>query len=208
MHHVIAFMQWPYSLAVVPIRKLLQYSHCQGRGDTHHHLVGSHPQHHPYCIILRKCWHIMHDSSLAGTSSQSCSTMLYHVQSSQYTHDSVHSFVVLWGKVVMNAIPACMTLIPCSYSYCTYYANGRATFHLSGALLPGWRSIKSNTILYKESLWAVGVYIYTIYTIAWGWLAVLHLLSSTWWMACAEVFSCVFCHLHGWLVAARCHFLH
>ena len=35
-----------------PIRKLLKYSHCQSCGGAHRHLVGSHPQHHPYCIIL------------------------------------------------------------------------------------------------------------------------------------------------------------
>ena len=60
-------------------------SHFQGCSDTHRHLVGSHPQHHPYCILLHKFWRIMHDSSLAGMSSQSCSIMLYHVQSSQCT---------------------------------------------------------------------------------------------------------------------------
>ena len=73
------------SLAVVPLRKLIQYSRCQGRGDTHHHFVGIHPQNHPYCIILHKCMHIMHNFNLAGISSQLCSTMLYHVQSSQCT---------------------------------------------------------------------------------------------------------------------------
>ena len=75
----------PHSLAVVPIRKLLRYSRCQSRGDAHHHLVGSHPQHHMYHIILRKCGHITHDPSLADISSQSCSTVLYPVQSSQCT---------------------------------------------------------------------------------------------------------------------------
>ena len=74
-----------YSLAVVPKRKLLQYSHCQGYGVKYHHLVGICPQHHMYCIICYNCMHIMHDSSLAGMSSQSCSTVLYHVYFSQCT---------------------------------------------------------------------------------------------------------------------------
>ena len=71
----------PHSLAVVPIRKLLQYSHFQNHGDALRHLVGSSPQHYPYRIILRKYSHITHDSSLAGMSSQSCSTVLYSLHS-------------------------------------------------------------------------------------------------------------------------------
>ena len=80
-----AFMQCHTSLAVVPIKKLLQYSCFQGHGVIHHHLVGSCPQHHPYHIILHKCGHIAHDSSLAGTSSHLCGTVLYPVQFSQCT---------------------------------------------------------------------------------------------------------------------------
>ena len=74
-----------YLLTVVLNRKLLQYSRFQVHGVIHCHLVGSYPQHHPYHIILHKCGHITHDSSLAGTSSWSCSTVLYLVQSSQCT---------------------------------------------------------------------------------------------------------------------------
>ena len=132
----------PHSLAVVPIRKLLKYSRCQSHGDAHRHLVGSHPQHHPYHIILHKCVHITHDSSLAGMSS----AVVQHsaVPCTVFTvyHNSVHFLVALQGKVVMNAVPARMTLVPCRYSHCTHYANGRATFHLSGASLPCWRSIQ------------------------------------------------------------------
>ena len=74
-----------YSVPVVPIWKLLQYSYRQGCGDTHCHIVGSYPQNHLYCTILHKCMHTMHTSNLAGTSSQLCSTILYHVQSLQCT---------------------------------------------------------------------------------------------------------------------------
>ena len=61
----------------------------------------------------------------------------------------------------MNAVPARMTLAPCSYSHCTYYANGRATYHLSGVLLPGWHSIQRVMLYIKIVALAVDVYIYT-----------------------------------------------
>ena len=131
-----------YSVLVVPFRKLIQYSCCQGRGDTHHHLVGIHPQNHLYCTILRMCVHIMHESNLIGTSSQSCSSILYHVESSQYTTIQYTFFIVLQNQVAVNAVLACITLVPCIYSHYTYYTNGRAMCHLSGALLPCWRSIQ------------------------------------------------------------------
>ena len=73
------------SVPVCPIRKLLQYSHRQGHGDTHHHIVGSYPRYHPYCSSLYKCMHIMHDSNLGGTFFHSCSTVPYHVKSLQCT---------------------------------------------------------------------------------------------------------------------------
>ena len=44
-----------YSLPVVPIRKLLQYSYGQGHGDTHCYIVGSHTQNNrtvPFCISM------------------------------------------------------------------------------------------------------------------------------------------------------------
>ena len=68
-----------YSVPVVPIGKLLQYSCRQGHSDTYHYIVGNFPQNHPYCTLLHKCVHTTHDSNLAGTSSQLCSTILYHV---------------------------------------------------------------------------------------------------------------------------------
>ena len=42
--------------------------------------------------------------------------------------------------VITNSVSARMTFILCSYSYCTYYANGRAMYYLNGASLPYWCS--------------------------------------------------------------------
>ena len=41
-----------YSAPIVPIGKLLWYNHRQGGGKTQCHIVGSYPQHYPYCIIF------------------------------------------------------------------------------------------------------------------------------------------------------------
>ena len=130
-----------YSVPVVLIEKLLQYNHWQGCGDKHHHIVGSYPQNHPYCTILYKCVHIMHDSNLAGTSSQSWSTIL-----SIYSLYNVPQFStlpnILQDQVVTNTVPVRMTLAACSYLHYPHNTIDRAKCHLSGILLPCWHSIQ------------------------------------------------------------------
>ena len=61
----------------------------------------------------------------------------------------------------MNAVPASMTLILCSYSHCIYYVNSRAMYHLSGASLPCWRSIQRVILYIIDSCFGCGfIYIY------------------------------------------------
>ena len=94
-----------YSVPVVPIGKLLQYSHRQGCGDTYITLWVVTLGIIHTLTALHKCMHITHNSNLAGTSSQSCSTVLYHVQSLQCT-------------VIQYTSPSYFKTKSC-YKYCT-----------------------------------------------------------------------------------------
>ena len=150
----------PQSLTVVPIRKLLRYSRCQSHGDKHRHLVGSHPQHHPYHIILRKCVNITHDF-LSGWH---VFAVVQHgaVPCTVFTvyHDSVHFLVALRGEAVMNAVPA-RWLWYCAdthTAYITLMAEQRST--LVVRCCQAGVASKSDAVLHKESL---GLFVYNIY---------------------------------------------
>ena len=114
-----------YSLPVVPIRKLLQYSHGQGCGDTHSHLVGSHPQNHriaPFYV-----------SACILCMTPICLVCLFSCAALSCTMYSLHS-------VPQFSILLCCTLRPSLHKCHTSMHNSRTMQLLTLNILHQWQS--------------------------------------------------------------------
>ena len=194
MHCVIAFMQWHTSLTVVPNPGSYS-STAIFRVVVLHTItlwVVTHSIIHTASFCVSTCILCM-NSSLAGTGLLSCAAQCC----TMYRPHSVPRISTLLPSYfeksdVMNTVPACMTLVLCSYSYCIHYANGRAMVYLSGGSLPCQCSIQVMHYDLNSCSGCGYINIYTTpYTITWWWVAILHLLLST-WTTCGSMLSCHF----------------
>ena len=115
--HTVIYIHW----LQFPLGKLLEYSHCQSHGVMHtvtlwevtHSIIRT----ISFCISVGTLHMI--PIWLAHVFRVMCSTCAVPGTVFTVYHDSVHFFVVLQDQVVTNAVPARMTLVPCSYSHCT-----------------------------------------------------------------------------------------